>query len=66
MANLFLILPSLGMKCSLTGNKMFPSWESIVPLLGTNMRLFYVICRTFEISIFVVITKNLSISQEFS
>ena len=33
-------IPSLGTKCSLGGNKVFPSWESIVPLLGTFLLLW--------------------------
>ena len=36
-------VPSRGMECSLGGNKVFPSWESIVPLLGTFFTCYYVV-----------------------
>lgn len=38
----FIIFPR-GMKCSLGGNQSFPSWESIVPLLGTFFTCYYVV-----------------------
>ena len=36
----FYNIPNRGTKRSLTGNKVFPSWESIVPLLGTFFTCF--------------------------
>ncbi len=39
----FYNIPNRGMKCSLGGNKVFPSWESIVPLLGTFFTCYYMV-----------------------
>ncbi len=36
----FYNIPNRGTKCSLVGNKVFPNWESIVPLLGTFFTCF--------------------------
>ena len=35
-------IPDRGTKRSLGGNEVFPSWESIVPLLGTFFTCYYV------------------------
>ena len=40
-------IPTLGMKRSHLGNKMFPAWEYNVPLLGTNYEPFRADCDWF-------------------